>query len=31
VPTLAESFTAAQLLTTVAELMPTREIVPPIV
>jgi DNA-binding NtrC family response regulator len=29
VPTLAESFTAAQLLTTVAELMPTREIAPP--
>ena len=30
VPTLAESFTAAQLLTTVAELMPTREIPRPI-
>jgi len=30
VPTLAESFTATQLLTTVAELMPAREIAAPI-
>jgi hypothetical protein len=30
VPTLAESFTAQQLLNTVAELMPTREMAAPI-